>query len=67
MTKLIQICASENDLFGLDADGVVYHYNFNTNDWIRLGSGEPGTTEVTEGQTNGLGRLRAERASRRSA
>jgi len=35
--RLIQICASENDLFGLDADGVVYHYNFNTNAWIKLG------------------------------
>jgi hypothetical protein len=67
MTKLIQICASENDLFGLDADGVVYHYNFNTNGWLRLGSGEPGATEVTEGQTNGLGRPKAERASRGSA
>ena len=31
MAKLIQICASENDLFDLDSDGVVYHYNFNTN------------------------------------
>jgi hypothetical protein len=36
MAKLIQICASENDLFGLDGDGVVYHYNFNTNGWMRL-------------------------------
>jgi hypothetical protein len=36
---LIQICASQNDLFGLDGDGVVYQYNFNTNHWIRLGRG----------------------------
>jgi hypothetical protein len=28
VTKLIQICASQNDLFGLDGDGVVYQYNF---------------------------------------
>ena len=40
MAKLIQICASENDLFGLDADGRVYHYNFNTNNWVRLGRGQ---------------------------
>jgi hypothetical protein len=40
MAKLIQICASQNDLFGLDADGVVYHYNFNTNTWIKLGRGQ---------------------------
>ena len=37
MAKLIQICASENDLFGLDADGRVYHYNFKTNNWVKLG------------------------------
>ena len=37
MVKLIQICASDNDLFSLDAEGSVYHYNFKTNDWVRLG------------------------------
>ena len=36
MVKLIQICASQNDLFGLDVEGVVYHYNFNTNTWMKL-------------------------------
>jgi len=40
MAKLIQICASQNDLFALDAEGVVYHYNFNTNTWMRLGRGQ---------------------------
>jgi len=40
MAKLIQICASENDLFGLDADGRVYHYNFKTNNWVKLGRGQ---------------------------
>jgi hypothetical protein len=40
MAKLIQICASQNDLFGLDAEGVVHHYNFNTNTWVRLGHGQ---------------------------
>ena len=39
MTKLIQICASANDLFGLDGDGVVYQYNFNTKTWMTLGHG----------------------------
>jgi hypothetical protein len=39
MTKLIQICASENDLFGLDGDGAVYQYNFKTNSWMKLGHG----------------------------
>ena len=39
MAKLIQICASQNDLFGLDGDGTVYQYNFNTNNWMKLGQG----------------------------
>jgi len=36
MTKFIQICASQNDLFGLDDDGDVYQYNFNTKTWVQL-------------------------------
>ena len=39
MAKLIQICASENDLFGLDGDGVAYQYNFNTHHWMPLPRG----------------------------
>jgi hypothetical protein len=37
--KVIQICASQNDLFGLDDDGHVYQYNFNINGWMRIGLG----------------------------
>ena len=40
MGKLIQICASENDLFALDSDGVVYYHNSNTKSWMRLGCGK---------------------------
>jgi hypothetical protein len=36
MAKLIQICASQNDLFGLDSDGLVYQYNFSSKAWIEL-------------------------------
>jgi hypothetical protein len=39
MAQLIQICASHNDLFGLDSAGVVHQYNFNTNTWMRIGRG----------------------------
>lgn len=39
MAKLVQICASANDLFGLDVDGVAYQYNFKTDHWMRLGPG----------------------------
>ena len=37
IAKLIQICASENDVFGLDEHGHVYQYNFNTSTWMALG------------------------------
>jgi hypothetical protein len=36
MAQFIQICASQNDLFALDDEGVVYHHNFNTKAWVRL-------------------------------
>jgi hypothetical protein len=37
MPRLVQICASQNDLFGLAGDGTVYQYNFNSNSWTQLG------------------------------
>ena len=37
--QLVQICASQNDLFALDEAGVVYQYNFNTSTWTPLGEG----------------------------
>ena len=36
MAKLIQICASQNDWFGLDVDGGVYQYNFKVSTWTKL-------------------------------
>lgn len=36
MTKLIQICASQNDLFGLDDQGDVFQYNFKVKTWVKL-------------------------------
>ena len=39
IAKLIQICASENDLFGLDDAGRVHQYNFKTSGWVRLSRG----------------------------
>jgi hypothetical protein len=56
MSKLIQICASQNDLFGLAADGTVYQYNFNSSRWTPLGRewGEAG------GQPRGQGRSAAQ-------
>lgn len=56
MTKLIQICASQNDLFGLDGDGAVYQYNFNTNNWTQLGNGrgDGGESHLGEGKTGSV-------------
>jgi hypothetical protein len=65
MAKLIQICASQNDLFGLDGDGVVYHYNFNTTSWMRLGGGKHDGTGAGEDLLNG--RFETEPVSRRDA
>jgi hypothetical protein len=45
MTRLMQICASQNDLFALDEAGQVYQYNFNTSTWMPLGLGRSGQTE----------------------
>ena len=36
MGKLIQICASQNDLFALDEEVEVFQYNFNTKTWVKL-------------------------------
>jgi len=36
MSKFIQICASQNDLFGLDDRGDVFQYNFKVKTWMKL-------------------------------
>ena len=36
MAKLIQICASQNDLFALDDQGDVHQYNFKVKTWVKL-------------------------------
>ena len=56
MSKLIQLCASANDLFGLDGDGVAYQYNFNTNTWMPLGQGRSDRRESShaEGQASAM-------------
>ena len=39
MPKFIQICASQNNLFALDAEGQVYQYHFNVQMWVMLTAG----------------------------
>jgi hypothetical protein len=46
MERLRQICASHNDLFGLDEKGEVYQYNFKRKAWVKLAHGGDG--EATE-------------------
>ena len=36
MTRFIQICASQNDLFALDEEGEIYQYHFNVKTWVKL-------------------------------
>ena len=36
VTKFIQICASQDDLFALDEEGNVHQYNFNAQTWVKL-------------------------------
>ena len=55
MMKLTQICASANDLFGLDADGIVYQYNFNTNTWMMLGHGRSDRRESSPAEGEAAG------------
>lgn len=45
MTRFIQICASQNNLFALDEQGDVYQYHFNVKTWARLNKVDPGPGE----------------------
>lgn len=36
MTRFVQICASQNDLFALDADGDIHQYHFDVKTWVKL-------------------------------
>lgn len=54
MVKLIQICASQDDLFGLDEDGTVYQYNFG----LPFARGEAGAAPAGAVDGRALGRLR---------
>jgi hypothetical protein len=63
MTKLIQLCASANDLFGLDGDGVVYQYNFNTNTWMTIGRGRSDRRESLLAEEEPTSEYRASRGA----
>ena len=51
MAKLIQICASQNDVFGLDDTGTAYQYNFNTSMWMVLGRRRSAEADTSSGDS----------------
>jgi hypothetical protein len=60
MARLIQICASRNDLFALDDQGDVYQYNFKVKTWVKLTverNGEEEMPEVGTWSANGGGAM----------
>jgi hypothetical protein len=57
MTKLIQICASQDDLFALDDDGEVYQYDFRQKTWVKLVADRTQDTRAA-GQSDGAGTSR---------
>lgn len=65
MTKFIQICASQNDLFALDAEGDIYQYHFNVKTWIKLIANRESEERIPSGRAwpqsagphNGEGRI----------
>jgi hypothetical protein len=66
--NLVQICASNNDLFGLDRDGAVYQYNFSTNTWRKLGEGwSGGDSADTAGDQQTTAAAKSRRGGPRSA
>ena len=48
LTKFIQVCASQNDLFALDEEGDVYQYHFDVKSWVKLSA-----TRATEKRRTG--------------
>lgn len=47
MTRFIQICASQNNLFALDGEGNVYQYHFNVKTWAKLNSLDAASGEAS--------------------
>ena len=51
MTRFVQICASQNDLFALDADGEIHQYYFNVKTWVKLTANRESEDGVPTGVT----------------
>jgi hypothetical protein len=51
MTRFVQICASQNDLFALDAEGDVHQYHFNSKTWVKLTANRESEEGIPTGVT----------------
>lgn len=51
MTRFVQICASQNDLFALDVDGDIHQYHFNVKTWVKLTANRESEDDVPTGVT----------------
>ena len=60
MTRFVQICASQNDLFALDADGDIHQYHFNVKTWVKLTANRESEEDVPTGLTRPQKRGRQE-------
>jgi len=50
MTRFIQICASQNDLFALDEEGEIYQYHFNVKTWVKLIASRESEERIRSGE-----------------
>ena len=50
MTRFIQICASQNDLFALDEEGEIYQYHFNVKTWVKLIANRESEEQIRSGE-----------------
>ena len=55
MTRFVQICASQNDLFALDAEGDIHQYHFNAKTWVKLTANRESEESVPTGVTRRRG------------
>jgi hypothetical protein len=49
MTRFVQICASQNDLFALDSEGDVHQYHFDAKTWVKLTADRESEEELRAG------------------
>jgi hypothetical protein len=64
MTRFVQICASQNDLFALDANGDIHQYHFNVKTWVKLIANRESEEGVPDGVARSQDRRQQDRKRR---